>query len=1773
MSSNEPEWDFEKLFEGVSSPEDLLRKLEPPAEREIVRRASVLRNFDEQVFREFLSQNLPYPSVPTFAKFVSNFNLERVPRAKDVFRVKEEARRSCLDELRSEHQAGGEARRNNEDVFGKLLGYYETLSEASDFDRLAVLVVVDQARARQEFERLYAEADARFDMARCNDLLRVFEARTQLLEEDLRRLCQNKRQYYHARSLFAEEFYQTTAYLTRGAMSGEFIRLLDRRPAGRRWVYQVYATGGLGKTMFVRWLISRCCVPEPRKIPVAKLDFDLLDLNTASQYPHLLLLPIAEQLDQQIERRPFHEAFSSMWDFKPLLDSPTGGERDARRAHLEQSFRRDEAQWRKTALPVFCRTLKEANFTGPIVIAIDTLEEMLLFSKESLANVIRQLRDIHEVCPSLRLVLSGRYDLRDSFAEFPDLRDLFEAQAVNLELKRFTRAEALTYLPAKRGLKEDEEGDLIRAVVEKCAEHDEGLGINPFVLSLLADLVISKDIRTAEDVEALPRAEVAYLIERIVKRIKDDDVRWILRYASVPRRLTFDLLEKVLWPHLLAERVERRLKDSRRKGADGYDQTGYFRHGEASSPQEAWEKLKPFVSAYGWVSWDDDGCSMRLHPDVTIPMRLLLADEDIYPQLHGDAARYFEQRAREVPEQWAEWTCEAVYHHFQLDGPKAAKFWREQMKSKRATTDMAARVRLASEITRRDYVDEKCLPLKRKGGGPVVEMRDLCEAHHEAAVTSIMLTASHEPGTQEYARHWGDARQYLTKLRASLAIAGPAAFKPDLDVEVFIRLASELNKSLPEPESVLALSEKALASTRSLFLKLCLTTQLAEMYAHRDAARAESLFRKALEISGFIRVPAFSPLTVSLRLARWYSDTGRARDALDLYESALKLPEAKEKPDLRRAIKNLMAQSYLSIGWYYSAERLGREGFDPEQTFPASDSDWDSELLLHRLHAHELFRPLDALRRSEVLLRGVTADRRRAALLEQRGHALGQLMQFGEALAVLEQSKELWEAVNDPYGADRARQLRVELQLNLVGNVNEAAVLLDRWDVHGEKRDPERSCQMELLRVRCLYRMGRGGEARQRWLALRESEDVGRSPRSRARVLAAGLVFGVAGDDVVPRLCEALLEIEPPSARLELLSVFGLARGVREGGGAEPLVRLVDWAPEKKQTIFAALIYADLLRFAGQREKAARMLTRTADKALNERNAFALYRVLAAFNQAGFPPPPEVSVYHASFDPDPEQMPAMRRALLLEEVELALRAGALEQSEQALAEATALQPNSDQLTKWNARAAESAARLAEQRGDLNRAEANFEVALSSYERLGDHRAAWRIRELLAVARERRHGIAGASEVAPHQPAERVHTVRLNLAQDSLVVAYESNVGRDRGDHRLSPPVDLLAASLRDRGELFDLTEWMVDRPEHFRQALWDILIGWLPAAAFLQGPRSRELRVEIPATTLAKIPWEAASHGGDGLLSIFRYVYRGTAYGEPRADAVRWLQLAARRLFDLPKLRADGILGQRTRRALRDAGLPSDELGLDDAIAEFSRRLWAQPKPLRALIVGPSFEKQFVSMRGGEGIEGVSLPHTYTRLGFETRAVELDSPAGLLETLAEVFDNFRPHLMHVESSFKTAGNTGQVYIDIDTGMESHAGELSRPEALGVRPSSIVLNDLLARLPASSPRPLVVIEAQRPPGDSATASQLLMRNTFASELFHLGNTCCVVATGLFEHSADRLHTLDGLLGGLSRGASFGDAFNCGCAPGMERAGGRPPTCALFTNSPLVCLIPD
>jgi hypothetical protein len=141
--------------------------------------------------------------------------------------------------------------------------------------------------------------------------------RRHLWEEQSRRL--------RARTLFADDYYQTLLFYPRQEAAGKVETLLGEKP--KQWMVLLYARGGVGKTMFLRWLVARDLV-EKRHTPVAYLDLDDLRVDVAARYPWLLLLPMLQQWKEQSCKR----AWKVCWELPAVPPAPdaTGRRRQKR---------------------------------------------------------------------------------------------------------------------------------------------------------------------------------------------------------------------------------------------------------------------------------------------------------------------------------------------------------------------------------------------------------------------------------------------------------------------------------------------------------------------------------------------------------------------------------------------------------------------------------------------------------------------------------------------------------------------------------------------------------------------------------------------------------------------------------------------------------------------------------------------------------------------------------------------------------------------------------------------------------------------------------------------------------------------------------------------------------------------------------------------------------------------------------------------------------------------------------------------------------------------------------------------------------------------------------------------------------------------------------------------------------------------------------------------------------------------------------------------------
>jgi hypothetical protein len=195
-----------------------------------------------------------------------------------------------------------------------LARYYE--ARRNHLERLYHLILADRDAALQLFDRLFQRADAAFDLPRCQAIIQILDERQSLLGTDLAGRLRVNRLRLETRSMWSQEYYKTVVYLERKQTRPLFKDLIGGR---RGWILHLYASGGLGKTMYIRAVIARHCVPQG--IPCAHIDFDFVPyMADVVREPWRLLLRIAEQLNVQLPNRPFGEMLRDYKDYIAQAD-------------------------------------------------------------------------------------------------------------------------------------------------------------------------------------------------------------------------------------------------------------------------------------------------------------------------------------------------------------------------------------------------------------------------------------------------------------------------------------------------------------------------------------------------------------------------------------------------------------------------------------------------------------------------------------------------------------------------------------------------------------------------------------------------------------------------------------------------------------------------------------------------------------------------------------------------------------------------------------------------------------------------------------------------------------------------------------------------------------------------------------------------------------------------------------------------------------------------------------------------------------------------------------------------------------------------------------------------------------------------------------------------------------------------------------------------------------------------------------------------------------
>jgi len=1764
---------------------------ESPGAREMLKRAAVLGAFDARLFHEVLQVGISPDDAPLlpFEEFVRHDEIARVPRADGWHRLKESARKKHFDSWReSELRAFSRS----------ALAYYNRLDDAAraamQLDVLSLLILGDPKAAQDLFVKLYEQADGQFDLARCYALLQILNQRETYLSRKLDAERKEKGSYYEARALFAEEFYKTASFFERAEPLRMFEEVLDAPADSPQWILNLYATGGMGKTIFLRWIIARFAVVEPRRIPTARVDFDFLNLAVVNRHPWLVLLPIIEQLNAQLPEKGFSRLLVEYRKYRPTLRRPDPLDDAKAMEGLSQGLERVSERERETFADRFASVLSEANLDTPVLIMLDTLEEAIYPRPESLMPTIRVLDRLRARCSParLRLVLAGRYDLSETQAwldkddiwheRVPDFAKICGAQTLTYQLARFSVAEARRYLIERRGLSEQLP---LEAVIRLASG-------NPFTLALCADLLIADDSLTEEDFKDRRHIENAYLIHRIILRLPDLEIIWLLRYGVVPRQLTYDFIANVMAAPIRREMKRLRVDDEKETGnphdepvfSDNLNE-GWLedeqkhksllveRIRKLSVPSEldmpgAWQRLRAYASPQGWISFVPGDDALRFHPEVLNPMRRLLQRQPIFIELHRTAVTFFESQAEAEPQRWVRATREAIYHRFQLEGAPALAYWQDKMRAPQAIENPGNARELAEEITGSEYINEHGAPHEREDGALMITKLGLAEAHFVMA--RAVLSLSHL--STDTSVNVSEAVSLLQRAKALQKEAQQSEAGVEVVSLCVARLIAAARRS-GEGETAEAVApdlEAARLSARTDDERLLVEIQTGEVFSVMHPQRAAQHFKAALLIRQRMKLAYLSPSKIRGKLAEMLMRAGDIYESQRAYKEALIEAQAQGETEAAHVYRFSLLNLLISNN---QLDQAAEQLHDAEKLLDAANE--AERVWIARAQAEMLFLqhdPVRALERVEANLGAARDERSRAAMIEMRGRINGALLRVSLALDDIETACQQWMSLGAMYDAERCRAALIFIHLRKTGNMREAGFLLNRSGA-ASSLDASSSVVIgfEQLRLEWLWRTGDETGARVHWAILLKQESALSAPQAEASLYAIGLALHLseAPKDDAARLLDALERIEPPAARLRSLSYLSLAptpipavKRLRA-----KVLTLMPRRPASDNLIAHALVELEALRCFGARPEWQALLAQCVKHCLSSNLTFALGAILwARDNWRDASPARELDLFKTNFLEQHKDYLALcatarieqaRRALENKMVSVAQR----ERCAKFLADARAdLAQTSDATPALRARLEEVEGLLARASGEPKQANMRFAQATAIYNEAENRRAAQHASERMLAHTKGSSGdprIKGGKNIAPirAEPAfvdeDVAFTCALRPEKDSLRVRWRAPDGvivSHAVSRKENPIINELLSETSSVVAYHILKRFAYD-PSIFREFGLITMPARDAARAEQQSGVASDLKLDVATGTLSAIPWELIVATPDaapaGLSSALSYIYRAP---EKTSAAItrrktRWLQSALKITINAG-LDVDGFFGPATRGELirfqKTHDLPPS--GAFDG--ETKRRLGdALRHPsafdggaLRVLIFEPSPERQLHAVRS----IGVGISFQYAAPLFKAHSV-FDPSARMI---GEVLKEFQPHVVHICGTLKESQSSREIYLDFarrESDYESDALANAGSSAELLSPAR--LSRLLDEAAKEQLLPFLILDVLRPSGLTEAALQLFLRNAFAADLFSLGKVWTVLATGLAESTnQERLALYDRITNGLKTRSPSGDIAN-------------------------------
>lgn len=1659
--------------------DSLLRSLRPESEVQLERRAAAVRYFDRATFDAF-SEGLS-----TFDEFVQQPAVERVPGLEGAFRIRASERpRLLADWIGTDGWRAANA---------ALAAFFARIAPGGSIDELIHLLAAGPERtddAMQLFRRLFDEADARFELSFCGELLELVVERSGLSEPfsgdiDVRRCRLN------ARQMWSEEYFRTTAYHERTTMTAELAALVG--PVGAP-ILQLYGGGGLGKTMFIRWALARYLVP--RNIPCARLDFQFESPVLLAHSPWRLALKVARQLNAQMPGGPFTEMVKEYQDFEI--------EEEERAADAPHALVRSGIAAERFNADAFLRLhrgLQEVTAPHPPVVVLDTLERVTLYQDRDILALIRLFAGTP---PDARvhLLLAGRYNLEDP-KRLPGFATDFARRVVTLPLKPFSRDEARTYLSERRGLSDAEQ---VSAIVDR----SDGV---PFKLSLFATIVQEDPYLEASAIREMPNVNVEYLIKRVVDQIQEPIAQWIIRHGVVPRQLTKSFLLDVMLPRLRDVQQSDAPLDS---GLDDLperlaDPNRFKRGLEVPVGNEGadrvWATLERYAADYSWIAQSNDWPdTLVFHADVVDAMRGLLQDHPIFLALHDDAVRHYEARAASADEEArVRWNREALYHHFQRGGPRAVEAWDGALSEAERSGDPSTVREIAEELLGSEYVDENGAARQRFDGTPMVPAPILVRAMFEAALAGIE-----------------DAR--LRRL--------PATDQAWITAERRLADAERLNQKFAESklaEGRLAIAKASLAllqspATASALLQAAEADITSETRSHFEELRGDAgvvgnapaaflRYRAALEAQGG-EIPDARGRALALKAAEAAAHAGDFVQAISHAEQALAAAEAAGDSDIAAASRRQLAEALMTSGKTRLAiEAAGRKARPP---LPVPERE---RALLDSIEP-------DALRREGNIL-GASSRARRSfqRAFEQRvdadatvrdargllvkGILHAELYEFDEALAAWRDGTRAWDQLREPAGSFYCtfRAIRMLVRQGLQPQL--AAQMMNEAERTASTLSPEAALMFRIVDAERLA-SSEPDTARSRLDEVLDAPDLDRLSPSMS-IGAALQAFAMQHrEDHAARLLAAGLErVEPALARLSALAPRSRSIELPVEAKAivgPPLYAAIDRAQKGRVPRGIAIDALALLQWLGDKRRANAWIDRLAKKIPPEALFCVLpMRIIAARSEA----PSSNEVFDRSltkrFLKAFAAHPRICGILLLEDGERQLAA------------------------RGRAPKADAIHRIDELLGDPAARPPVVQARYARLKRPGDARpkAAVSPPPPMSAAPRREVTLGGGAPV-----------LSLQFGRDDAKMFVDDNQG-ERSQRAIAPLFDDLAG-----GSVTQLTQRGLVVPVGVAGRLVAE-----PAARRLIGrllcddqilhaqPVPVDLRIESAHSMFAAIPWEL-SEMSDGLTlpahSQVRCLYRSAPLKVSVRAVVSAAQWALRRALNLT-LTPDGMFGPQTASALEqfqsERGLiVSRMLDAHTIQALGAARQDGKDATPHVVILRRSLREQRRQVRGAAAV-GFDVRYVYERRGW--KVTELLDPSW--DQLAGTLHSGPVHVLHANVATGESSRRGGLFLDVGHALGYEAALQSAAQDGYARAQGFGVTDLIDLLqPERTARtPLLVLDPPHIPAPTEAARQLLLRNAFASDLFRLGGLQAIVATGLHTGAEDYM-TSTTLVDGLTAG---------------------------------------